>query len=80
MYENRVIEDRGEYCPVCRKYKGHASHICVIPEQTAVPAWVDVAALQAANEIAALPATWSYTRKTSAIQVIVTREMMRLRK
>lgn len=42
-----------------------------------VPAWIDVAALQAAHEIAALSEIWTYSRKKSAIQVIVAREMMR---
>lgn len=39
--------------------------------------WVDAAALQASNEIVALPEGWTYTRKKAAIQTIVAREMMR---
>jgi hypothetical protein len=43
-----------------------------------VPAWIDAAALAAAKEIvAAFSATWAYTHKTAAVQVIVAREMMR---
>lgn len=46
-------------------------------KDTESPARIDAAALQAAHEIVALPDNWTYTRKKAAIQVIVTREMMR---
>ena len=41
--ENKLqeFEDRGEllrlYCPVCRKYRGGASHICVNPDRKEAP-------------------------------------------
>ena len=47
-------------------------------EQTP-PSWIDTAALQAAHEIVAIPESWTFTRRKAAIQVIVTREMMRYR-
>lgn len=41
------------------------------------PAWIDASALQAAREIVALSESWTYSQRKAAIQVIVSREMMR---